>query len=227
MVIYYNIEGGTIIIPENILRINQRLDIIIETDDKKEIYHSRIEDMTATNLVLAMPMIKSRPILLFPQDIFYGKIIYKYCVYQFKSQYVDKRFSPVPVWITTLPTEFTKIQQRSFVRVSAFIDCNIEIFDKEEDMKSVEKLSAITRDISGGGAQITVNEDLSLGTLVRLSFPIPGDTIKVMCEVVRSTFQPEAKVYWLGLKYLDLSEANQRKLVRYIFQLQIEKKQRE
>lgn len=225
--IYYNIEGGTIIIPENILRINQRLDIVIKKENKTEFYHSRIEDMTATNLILAMPMIKSRPILLFPQDIFYGKIVYKYCVYQFKLQYVDKRFVPVPVWITTIPTKFIKIQQRSFVRVDAFIDCNIEVFDKEQDMKSVGKVSAITRNISGGGAQIAVDKDLALGTFVRLSFPIPEEAIKVMCEVVRSSFQPETKVYWLGLKYLDLSEANQHRLIRYIFQLQIEKKRRE
>lgn len=203
------------------------MDIIVEKGDKTEVYHSRIEDITKSNLIIAMPMIKGCPIFLYPDDIFYGKVIDDHCVFKFELRYIDKKFTPLPVWITTIPTEFSKIQQREFVRVGAFIDSSVEVLDKDEDMKVISEIKATTRDISGGGVQVTSHEPIALGSIVKLSFLIPEGALTATCEVVRSSFQAEAEVYWTGLKYLNINEADRSKLIRYIFHLQIEKKRRE
>ena len=54
-------------IPEKLLQPNQRLEIML-MDGSTEVYQSRIEEVHKTELIVAMPMSKGYPVLLYEKN---------------------------------------------------------------------------------------------------------------------------------------------------------------
>ncbi|MEN6413172.1 MAG: flagellar brake domain-containing protein [Veillonellales bacterium] len=215
-----------VITEERILKINQRVEIMFGKKSEQQ-YHSRIEDITPTTIILAMPMDKSVPVLLSPGTVFFGKAIDNGAVYHFTSTFIDKKILPLPVWIASPPRDIRKIQQRAFVRIDAVLPVNIEIEDEAEE-NSVRLLQVFTRDISGGGIQAICKEPLKLGSQLRLQIDIPEfGRVETIGKVVRME-QPQdlRNLFWISIKFIDIPEGIRRKIIKFIFKKQLEHRQK-
>lgn len=188
-----------------------------------EQYRSRVEDMTADNMVIAMPMSKGYPVMLPRGDVFFGRTVANHMAFEFTSSLLDKQISPLPIWKIALPYNIKKIQQRAFVRVDSSLPVQIsEIVD--ENIVEEPIISASTKDISGGGVQIVTDHLWPIGTklLVTIHYPEIGP-LTLKSEVVR-VFQPqlELTVFWVGVRFLEIAEKDRGKIIKYIFKKQLE-----
>jgi c-di-GMP-binding flagellar brake protein YcgR len=209
---------------------NLNIDIVIGKKGHKETYKSRIEEITPSGLVLAMPMRKGYPIILPSGEVFQGKFITDETAYLFDSQYIAKRQTPLPVWITSLPYNITKIQQRNFVRLDTAVSVTLKVVHEttNDQPPTVADLKTLTKDISGGGALIVTKTPFDLGTKVEVSLDIPeGGIVSTTGEVIRVE-QPatDQKVYRIAVKFTDITEKQRNQIIKYIFRIQLERRRK-
>lgn len=178
-------------------------------------------------MVIAMPMSKGYPVLIQCGQNFIAKLVSDGKVYQFSSTLLHKVAYPLPVWEISLPKEWTKIQQRAFVRIHTTIPTKLKIFDPTS-LQFSEPISVLSRDLSGGGMQIVNKNSLEQGTKVQVEIELPeSGTLTFNGQVVRSD-QPQMNhsIYWVGIKFQDMSERERSKIIRYIFRKQLENRQK-
>lgn len=218
------LRRGGIIITGGIIKVNQRLDIIVSNQDRDEYYHSRIEEVDEHFMILAMPMRHSVPVFLLPNTEFYGSILDTSGRYQFKSIYKGKKMLPIPIWIVTLPTDVKKVQLRSFVR----LDVNVPVSLIESESDNTVSQTLITRDISGGGLSLISKAAFPVGTPVNLTIDL-ADTGKINVSgiTVRLDKQPsDLPLYLSSIQFVEMSEHDRSKIIKFIFQKQLERKRK-
>ena len=153
-------------------------------------------------------------------------------VYLFDTEVTGKIRQPIPLVVLSYPGEnsLIRIQRRQYVRVDAFVD--VAIHPKNGEFAP---FTAVTSDISAGGAAITLppgNSSLQPGMVVEAWFVLPMKSgqyhyLKTEAKVVR-VFQPEkANIHRASLQFLGLSQQERVILIRYSFEKQLEMRQRE
>lgn len=191
-----------------------------------EQYYSRIEDISLSNMTIAMPMSKGYPVYLNRGGYFYGKVIINGAVYRFKSSLLEKRVHPLPIWIISLPIEIKKIQQRAFVRIEAMLPVKFKIFSNSQD--DSPPIAVMTKDISGGGLRIVYKLSLKLGTRLQISIDIPDiGVVETLGEVMRvDKLDGERDIYGIGVKFLNMPEGLRSKVIKFVFKKQLEYRQK-
>lgn len=207
------------------MKVNQLIDIYTTRTLRGSHFPSRIEEITSTHLVIGMPFNKGIPVHVDIGAAIYGKIITESSPFLFSSHLIEKKMAPLPVWLITKPTELIKIQQREFVRIDANIQASVALIDQEEDIPAA-KLSV--NDISGGGLRLVSTQHYPVGTNVFLSFELPTqEMVETIGQIVRVWQpQPERPVYWLGVKFVGMPERDRNKIIKYVFQKQLERHRR-
>lgn len=173
-------------------------------------------------MMLAMPMSKGFPIILPVGEEFQGKLIQEGTVYQFNCRYMDKRYTPLPVWITSLPYNIVKIQQRNHVRVDVSLKVLLQLQDGEQE--DTIELNTVSKDLSGGGMLVVTKLPIPLGKAVSVNLAIPdfGD-IALLGEVVRRDQpKPDQLLYWIGIKFTEITERQRNAIIRYVFKVQLQ-----
>lgn len=196
-------------------------------DSSVQHYTSRIEEIIHDHMIIAMPMQKGSPIFQERGKVIYGKVFDESGIYAFKSTFVDKKMSPLPIWIVTMPFDIEKSQQRSFVRFDIALPVVIEYLLNDEKDELVS-FNLITKDISGGGLQFICDKKIKFGTKIKLTLDLSDlGTFQVDSEVVR-VHQPQAdrQLFWISVKFLNIPENIRDKISRFIFRKQLEQRQK-
>ncbi|MBC8016280.1 MAG: PilZ domain-containing protein [Sporomusaceae bacterium] len=212
---------------EKIFKVNQRLQIIETKGNQVHQHTSRIEEFIHGHMIIAMPMQKGSPVFQERGKAVYGKVFDESGVYAFKCTFVDKKMSPLPIWIVTMPVDIKKSQQRSFVRFDIALPVVIE-YPLHNDEDEVVSLKLITKDLSGGGLQLICNRHFKNGSKIKLTLDFSDyGVFQVDSEVVR-IHQPQAErqLFWVSVKFLNIPENVRDKISRFIFRKQLEQRQK-
>lgn len=212
---------GELLKSESVLHIGQRVEFFLEDDSEK--YTSRIEDITETELVVAMPVDdKRRPIIPFPGENLYGRAVGERCQYRFFSTFLDKSAQPIPVWRIRKPEVVERKQNREYVRVKVTIPVKCQVIDLEGVRGPL--IDAYTGDISGGGMSFTMTEPIAVGAKVAYTlYDLPEiGMMQGLARVARCAEMdlPQGRRYRVGVTFMDISRAVQNKLIRFIFNIQ-------
>lgn len=218
------LRRGGIIITGGIIKVNQRLDIIVPNQEQDEYYHSRIEEVDEHFMILAMPIRHSIPVLLSPNTEFYGSILDASGRYQFKSIYKAKKMVPIPIWVVTLPTNLKKVQLRSFVRLDVSVPVSLSESESENSVPKVFN----THDLSGGGLCLISKVPITPNTPVNLTIDLAEQgKVNVSGMTVRLAKQPsDLLLYLISIKFIDIIEHDRSKIIKFIFQKQLERKRK-
>lgn len=210
--------------PENILKVNQRIEIILTSAPGKK-FTSRVEGIDSKGLTLAMPMTKGQPVILSSGSKFSIRLVMDNGAYLFTCVFIDKHLTPIPVWIASMPIEVKRFQQRAFVRIDTKLPVQWQICTDEGETPII---SSSTKDISGGGVRLISKQAVPLGTKLKVYLDLP-DTgkLELLSEVVRvEQPQSDLPVFWIGTKYLDIAENIRSRIIKFIFKRQLEERQK-
>ncbi len=211
-------------IASNILKVNQLIDIYMSSSLRSPRYRTRIEEITSKSLIIGMPFDKGVPVFASVGRKIYGKVITDSSPYVFISYLLEKQIAPLPIWIIDYPAEITKIQQREVVRIDVKLNVTVTLIDEEDALP--EQL--IVNDISAGGVRLVSPRTYPNGTKLLVAIKLSDqETIEVLGEVIRSE-QPlsDASVYWVGVKFTGIHERQRNKIVKFVFQKQLERHRR-
>ena len=190
-------------------------------------YTSRIEEIIETYMIIAMPMQKGYPVFYPQGKMFYGKVFTDVGIFSFTTIYVDRKMSPLPIWIVKIPSNLEKTQQRSFVRFDIALPILFEYLVEHEEGEMIS-LKLMTKDLSGGGVQLISEKPVKVGKKVYVTLDLPDfGTFKIDGQVVRS-HQPldDRKLFWISVKFLGVPNNIRDKIIRFIVRRQLEQRQK-
>jgi c-di-GMP-binding flagellar brake protein YcgR len=73
-------------------------------------------------------------------------------------------------------------------------------------------------DLGGGGIRLATDEDLPLGTVLLLRFPLPGIDREVLVRgrIVLSFYNAEDKRFFHGIAFTQIDPRDQEEIIRYV-----------
>ncbi|WP_052738048.1 flagellar brake protein [Bacillus sp. SA1-12] len=117
-----------------------------------------------------------------------------------------------------------RIQRREYVRVDTTLDVAVHPLENE-----FLPFSAVTADISAGGAAILIPNSTQLSQdqelVIWFSLPFQDeniDYIKVEAKILRLIPAENVRFYKVPLQFKNIDELTRQKLIRFCFQQQIQ-----
>lgn len=120
-------------------------------------------------------------------------------------------------------TEIQRIQRRSFFRFDTVQDVSYRLFESVllEDEERGPFKKSITKDISGGGVCILMEDKPSMGNLIEGELQLSGD-VKFMGKVVRVIAMRESGrfKYEIGVMFTKIDNRSRERIISFIFETQ-------
>jgi len=196
-----------------------------------EEYRSKILEFNGRTLFIDLPINVSNKRTTLLADGTQLKVTYinndTSSVYLFDTEVLGKVNYPIQMMQMLYPDkeEHIKIQRREYVRIETKTDVAIR-----SDVQGFIPFTTVTEDISAGGSSIILPPGINLIPEMIISIVIviqlrTGEThyVKASCRVVRIIDQPE-KVKTASLQFLDISENDRQYIIRFVFEKQLEQR---
>lgn len=146
-------------------------------------------------------------------------------LYKFKADVLHRGIKDnIALLKIAVTGKIIKIQRRQFFRFDWSIPIQYRVIgsmNPEYNEDSPYK-KAITRDMSGGGVSIGLEEKVELDKFVECQLPLPRRTINFFGKVVRSvrTENEEIYKYEIGVLFRKIENRDREEVIKYIFQEQ-------
>ncbi len=117
-------------------------------------------------------------------------------------------------------TDPIKTQRREYFRLKYMLNGSIKSLENDKSC------DILVQDISGGGIRVTTTKSFYAREKIECTLYLDQDPIIVAATIIRSARMSDNSRYELGIKFEDLSEQNQNKIIAFIFQKQGELRQK-
>ena len=207
-----------------VLKIGQRIEFYVGEEDEK--YASRIEDMTDSELLVAMPVNKQGvPVIPMSGERLYALAVGEYCRFRFFTNYkgMTRIDGHLAAWKVARPDMVERHQNRQFVRIQVRQPLQVRVIDKDGVIGDPVRTESV--DLSGNGICFVWRTNIPIGSKVGLEiYNIPeAGVVEVMSHVVRCTeveLPSGNTVFHVGVGFEHLSRPVVNKIVRYLFTVQ-------
>jgi c-di-GMP-binding flagellar brake protein YcgR len=200
-------------------QIRDALEVEITKGPNKGLYSSRVQDITKAYLAIdrledphGTPLqVKRSPLeVRFHREGF---------LYEFKSEILEDRLERIPLTLIKKPGAIRHIERRRDYRMS----CLIPATCKPVGQGISHSFKANIVDISAGGARISSRTRIPAGSLLKITFDLPGtkDYCAVQGKVIHTLENPPAKQFLLTM-FWNLDRRTQAKLHRFTMLRQID-----
>lgn len=98
-----------------------------------------------------------------------------------------------------------------------------------DEGEELRRLTARIMDISGGGMQLRVKEPVAIGNIIRVVFPVDGETEPIDVKVNALSIEEEERSGQrrVHAKFEDAQRATQERVVKFVFRTQVEHQKRQ
>lgn len=199
--------------------------------DETITYRSKVIDRTDEEIIIDYPVDESKYIQLpiTTNSTIEIEYIAKGSVFKFTTSVLRLIEEPITAFVIEIPKEeaITKIQRREYVRINT--DVNVAVHSRNDTFRP---FITVTRDISGGGAAIIVPDDIHVpdgeileAYLVLKSKYSDFEYIKSTAEAIRTMVYNGVRSTSLKFHFDD--EKERQKVIKFCFEIQREKLQRQ
>ncbi|MDD3267765.1 MAG: flagellar brake protein [Syntrophomonadaceae bacterium] len=205
------------------IKINQLLEIEIESSKGNEYLPSRIEEIHGNNWYISMPMRRGVYLTLRVGQRIKIQFKFKNSLFGGFVTIIDRRRGHIPLLIVNKPQELVRMnQKRTFVRLEIAIPV---AFKMVNDKGKSDVLEGVTGDISAGGlclfTPVVMEKDQKMEMMIELP-----DCEAVLCKahVVRvlAKARQEGENSKYAIEYDDFNEVQQDRIFKFIFNKQRE-----
>lgn len=205
-----------------------KLDIIqenLETQEQTN-YFSFIESISEQSMLILSPFCEDLQLQSKVGDTISIRATTEECAYFFEAIFLGYRWNGVSLWEISLPLHIKRSQLREFVRVKISLEVKIEFIDEHLQHKVIKTL---TKDVSAGGLQIVMPVAPPADSKVMVVLSLADQTtLKVKGEFVRIKYpKTESQKHFASIKFCELDKKLTNKIVKYIFDKQIEQRQKD
>ncbi|WP_273125908.1 flagellar brake protein [Metabacillus sp. HB246100] len=154
-----------------------------------------------------------------------ASFINKENVYRFQTEVTGRVKENIPMISLTYPGDdhLFRIQRREYVRIDTTVDIAIHPIHNE-----FEAFTAVTTDISAGGAALLVpkNNSIHANQVVTVWFALPFQNnsikyVKIEAKLVRFIETENNHFIKVPIQFIDIDEEKRQLLIKYCFEQQI------
>lgn len=200
------------------LKINQKIDLIVEQGPYQGSYLSKVAEINEDNIKVTSPYLKGELIPLrinLPLHIF---ITGENAAYAIKSKVIGREREPVALLTLKYPGEVERIQRREFFRMETMRKIRYRLLDADKNPSGDFKESR-TCDISGGGVKMIVDKDFPGEGLLELYLDLPGlEDFPIYGEIVNIYNLPDGTA--AGIKFVELDHHTREEIIAWLFEYQ-------
>lgn len=154
---------------ENMLSIWDKVEIIIEEDNERGVYISRIEDFAGDRIKITKPEYQSGSILIRERMPLLALIIKQDAVYKFATKISRIGQSPDYEYYLELPDDLSRYQRRNFVRIEDYTAGTFSPVDPQMSAVRAGWFPYRTENISGSGILLKTPKEIRKDNLVLLN----------------------------------------------------------
>jgi c-di-GMP-binding flagellar brake protein YcgR len=212
------------------LKVNQKVEILVDTPGYRGKYVSRIEDLTDNEIVVGIPIVSGSLVPL-PVGIRVDvDVICTDAVYRIHTRILKRVLHPFPLLFLAKSEDIERVQRRNYARVDVVLDVEMEKLPSGEEGVVFH---GVTRNISGGGMLLSIIGDGDLlreikeGDFVEISFKIPiwKDPIYAVSKVVREDIRIGDRKD-IAIAFVSINEKDRDRIVKFVFERQRELRRR-
>lgn len=229
---------------KNYLDISDPIDVIIfkENDESFTLHSVVYEVVDSEKLVLAHPLHQGGLFPLAKSNVYYFRFFKENLgMYLFKGLVHGRlAYDQLPSIIVSLASPIKRVQRREFFRVAiyspGYFIFTRQLTEEELEEKKIklkkkfpnaddiyvedieeEKVNFEMVDISGGGMKISIKTPYNIGEVLNGAFKIESSWVNFKGEVIRQD-KKDHFTYELGIKFLEVDDVTQSKIVSYVFE---------
>ncbi len=211
---------------DKIVGIDSNLRIEVSRVGESDSYVSRIDAFDEDSFYMPLPYSRLIPLVLNKGDDVVIRFPGVQESYTFQTTVLDVQRDKVPLYRMRLPTEIVRVQQRHFVRLPVLLKAHYARLPEGNELPEYNEVRVL--DISGGGLKIATENSFTIGEILLIKLELPsvagrenGRFIATLkAKVVRTdTVKRDGMViYHSGLKFLDITQKQQDRIVCFVFQ---------
>lgn len=216
---------------ERDLRVNQKVTVEVLAGPQAGKYSTHFVEEAKDGLVIAAPLVQGAALTPGAGTLLKVDYTGDAAAYSFESELVRLQTGVTPMWVLARPDTIQRMQRRTHVRLETSLPVLYTILARPDDpspelsaQKNMSVYRGRTKDLSGGGSMLVLDQKLDSGTLVDLEVQLkPRETINLMGEIVR-IIRTEDKgtftEYWTGVRFLDIDDHQMDTIITFIFEEQ-------
>lgn len=211
-----------------IFGVNKRVELRKKGENLR--YKSTIQEMDKETFSVAVPSSLGQFLLLHQGEQVFVTLFGDRERFEFSTIVKGRHNKNIPLYILAMPTKIDRIQSRNFVRIPFALEVLYEKIDAN-DFDNLLNLNlskkTLTKDISGGGCLLLINEKLKFGDLLCLKLKMPSfeeygnkieeKSILLIGQVTRRIYKDEAGFDGAGICFKRISEKDRESLIKFIF----------
>lgn len=186
-----------------------------------------VQDISGDTVSVAIPEKALRDFWRIPGQAAVGYLNHAGKRYVFDTVVLDAADTPCPLVVLQSPSAVFLFDERAYFRLRKVIEPAAAcLIDPQGHGERPVALTVL--DLSGGGLQLAAPEPLPMGSVLQIDLPLaPEGVVRVRADVV-SVQAPDAPgaPYRLHARFRDLREADEQKIIRFIFQEQVRLRQK-
>ncbi|MDN5277643.1 MAG: hypothetical protein PWR01_1608 [Clostridiales bacterium] len=209
---------------KEIINIGEKIEVVVQerlNADEKACF-SMVQDVPQDDeLLITMPMLKGEPVVLSIGQRIRINFFRERGQFYFEAEVIDRQRTETVHLIRLKQTSpIHRLQRRSFYRLKINLPVLFRLIEQGPEQPGYMK--AYTADISGGGVRLLTDEKLEPGQQVECRIPIgERDFLELKGLVVRVVPCVEGNYkFEVGVKFVDILEAERDRLIQFIFQQQ-------
>jgi c-di-GMP-binding flagellar brake protein YcgR len=209
---------------KEIINIGEKIEVVVQerlNADEKACF-SMVQDVPQDDeLLITMPMLKGEPVVLSIGQRIRINFFRERGQFYFEAEVIDRQRTETVHLIRLKQTSpIHRLQRRSFYRLKINLPVLFRLI--EQGPEQPDYMKAYTADISGGGVRLLTDEKLEPGQQVECRIPIgERDFLELKGLVVRVVPCVEGNYkFEVGVKFVDILEAERDRLIQFIFQQQ-------
>jgi c-di-GMP-binding flagellar brake protein YcgR len=214
---------------ENKLKVNQKIDIVVENGPYTGTYLSKVAEITKNYLKVTSPFIKGEIVpLRINQDI---KVFFTgmSAAFMFESRIISRESKPIALLSITIPEKIVRIQRREYFRVEAKKKVKYRVIDtpdkEEEGNQEEELIETVTVDISGGGVKMVVDDQFPSSGMIKLYLDLPEiENETIYGEIVNLYALPDGRA--AGINFTEIDDHTREQIITWLFHYQRELRQK-
>jgi c-di-GMP-binding flagellar brake protein YcgR len=201
--------------------INQKIEFKVLHGPYAAAYSTYVDDADAEYLTVVRPWVGGQLVpLTIGETVRVEYAVKNLARLAFPARVVGLEDLGVALVRVAIPdkSQIERFQQRDFVRLDVNLPLLFYIIaTADHAVRPGGAFRSHTRDLSGNGAQILCPEPYPLGSQLDLHLEIGERTVHAIGEVIRHVQQISQREFWVGVRFVGMSERDRDVIIRYIF----------
>jgi c-di-GMP-binding flagellar brake protein YcgR len=200
-------------------RQSQKLIVKRSADDRME-FVSSLENINATGIHIALPILNLKPMPLLRGETVHVLISLPSSSIEFKTTVKGFKKDNIQLVVLEHPQDYKRVQRRNSVRLKVLMDAEMALLPvKRGQEPEFSKCEMV--DISAGGMELVTKLPVERDSTILIKFDLEMEKDRVHNFLVRGKVRrvtpipPKAKR--LGVQFINLSMADADRIVQYIF----------